>query len=263
MVALNCVDLTIAAYKSIQSKEDFVFHLIDQASTDGTKHWADRMGSDRFFHHTFNPRVSLSEAWNRGIQESLKDPECQYIFAPNNDVLFHKTTIDNLMWGIDKLGHAMVTGENIQPKMTLEEMNARESWGSWEHDSKPVNSWLEEGPDFSCWMIKRDFVKKHGWFDENYKPAYCEDQDMHIRIRLAGNHAKRLTIAPYYHIASQTVAKNANIRAEVHEGHQKNIGYYREKWGGEHGELLKGNGFKTPFNQGKSFKWWEGCEKYE
>jgi len=261
---LNCIDLTKQAVESFVSKVDYSIHIIDQASTDGTKQWAEANQNNNFWYHGYYPRVSVSEAWNRGMQESIRDPECQYILVTNNDVIYHKTTINNLIDSMDRLNLAMVTAENIAPKMSVAAMNVQNEWGDIEFDNQPITSWMQEGPDFSCFMLKRDFPETYGWFDENYYPAYVEDQDAHIRIRKTGGHAKRMTKAPYYHIASQTIAKNQQITAETHAGHNSNKGYYQKKWGASHGEMLKGKGFNTPFNDPlKPIWWWKGCEKYD
>ncbi len=264
MVVLNCLSLTKQAVESINTKLPYSLHIVDQDSNDGTREWAESHSSMNFWYHRFTPRTCLSEAWNLGIREALKDPECEYIFIPNNDVIFHKTTIDNLIESIDKLGYAMVTGNNVQPEMPLASMQMRDEWGDWDHDSRPIQSWIDEGPDFSCFLIKRDFTAKYGYFDENFKPAYCEDQDMHIRLNRAGANAKRMSRAPYYHIASQTLAGNSNIAPEIYAGHEKNKGYYRSKWGVEHGEALKGGGHATPYGDPtKDIKFWYGSEKYD
>lgn len=271
LAVVNCLDLTKQALDSVVTKEQYSVHIVDQASTDGTREWAEQMhdtneqrSNGKLFYHRYDKQVALSEAWNRGITESLADPECEYLFIPNNDVVFHKNTIDVLIEYLEKFNYAMVTGENVQPRMSLETMQGRDDWGDIEFDSKPIGSWMEEGPDFSCFMVKRDFVEKIGYFDENFFPAYCEDQDMHIRIIKAGDHAKRMTRAPYYHLASQTMAKNAHLTAMISEGHHRNQLYYREKWGVDHAEALNGKGFATPYNQpDKNHKYWKGSEKYD
>lgn len=264
LACLNCLKLTRQTVDSIKTEHTYSIHIMDQESNKDFEDWANsRSNSKDFWHHRFAPRVSLSEAWNKGIQESIKDEECEYIFLPNNDVVFHKSTIDNLTKAIDRLGHAMVTGDNVQPRMDLDTMQKSDDWGNEEFDSRPIKSWLDEGPDFSCLMIKRDFPEKYGWFDENFKPAYCEDQCCHIRIIKAGGHAKRITKAPYYHHSSQTLIKNPTMAGTIGQGHVNNKYYYVKKWGCDHALALNGKAYDKPFNDdSKSLRWWDGCEKY-
>ncbi len=256
MVALNNAQMTSDAIKSIQSPIPFYIHLMDQESTEQFTIQVDD-------YKRFSPRVPLSKAWNEGIKRALEDEECEYILIPNNDVLFHADTIKNLIYGIDNLDYAMVTGENVAPRYSVDVFHMLEKPGDLKFDCRPITNWREEGPDFSCFMIKRDFVSKFGFFDENFTPAYCEDQDMHVRIIKGGSHAKRLTTAPYYHFGSQTLAHNHTIAPEVSNGHMRNQQYYRKKWGNEHGEVLDNNGYQTPFNEDKPIWYWGGCEFYD
>lgn len=256
MVAVNNADMTRKAIESITTRYEYELHLIDQASSENFGH----IEGD---YKRFDPMVSLSEAWNYGIRKSLEDKECKYIFIPNNDVFFHHETIDTLIRGIDLLGYLMVTGENVQPKMSLEDMMNDSKPGDWNEDSKPITSWMEQGPDFSCFMITPETIEKIGFFDENFAPAYCEDQCYHMRIIRSGNIAKRLTTAPYYHYASQTMAKNMHLVGMISEGHNRNKGYYREKWGADHADCLEGRGFMTPYGEeNRSVRYWRGVEKY-
>lgn len=258
IVALNNAQMTRDAIASLVSPVSFMVHLIDQES----REQFDLSGFDSLYHR-FSPRVSLSEAWNFGIKQALEDGECEYILIPNNDVLFHRLTVEKLMWGIDHLGYAMVTAENVAPRYDIDQFMKLENPGDVEFDTRPITNWREEGPDFSCFMIKRDFVEKYGYFDENFYPAYCEDQDMHVRIIKGGGHAKRLTIAPYYHFGSQTLVNNREIAGAVGQGHGNNKAYYRQKWGNDHPEVLDGYGYKTPYNMPGSIKYWRGSEKYD
>jgi GT2 family glycosyltransferase len=257
IVALNNAQMTGDALRSLKAPDGFKLHLIDQESHEQF----DLSGFDSTYHR-FSPRVALSEAWNFGIIQALEDPECEYILIPNNDVLFHEVTVAKLIEGINTLGYAMVTAENVAPRYSVDQFFQIKNPGDIEFDSRPIQDWREEGPDFSCFMIKRDFVKKFGFFDENFFPAYCEDQDMHARIVLSGAHAKRLTTAPYYHFGSGTLANNSSIHALVSQGHNTNKVYYRKKWGNEHPEVLDRRGFQVPFNQAGPIYFWQGYEKY-
>lgn len=256
IVALNNAQMTKDAVDSIVSPIPHYLHLMDQESTEQFVIQADD-------YKRFSPKVPLSKAWNEGIVRALKDPECEYILIPNNDVLFHEVTVKGLLHGIDNLGYAMVTGENVAPRYSIEQFKALDNPGDLEFDHRPISNWREEGPDFSCFMIKRDFVSKFGFFDENFTPAYCEDQDMHVRIIKGGSHAKRLTTAPYYHFGSQTLAHNAHISPAVSEGHMRNQQYYRKKWGNMHSEVLDGRGYDRPFGENKPVWYWGGSEYYE
>jgi len=260
IAVINGWEYTKGAIESIRTEHSYKVRVIDQESEDGTQDRCRDLGIDCY---RKQPRVSLSEAWNFGIQESLKDPECEYILIPNNDILFHESTIDNLVEFIDESGYSMVTGDNVHPtyKSDIEKFKKMLVPMSKEFDMRPITDWREEGPDFSCPMIKRSTIEDIGWFDENFYPAYKEDWDYHLRMFLSGKHAKRITRAPYYHYGSMTVRLNPGLGLGAH----RTNGVFQEKWGTpQHATIMDNRlGFKTPYNDSsKTMKYWKGCEKY-
>lgn len=279
---INCLDLTQQALDSVKSEKEWNFILIDQDSNDGTMEWGQTQMATRpnFKYVRNSPKIALAAAWNQGVQMALQDPECEYIAIVNNDVIFHPRTFDHLMAFMDKTGYLMVTADNVKDRMSAEVMKQMELPNQFtDYDCWPIEGWRAEGPDFSCFMISRQFIKTIGWFDENYAGAYCEDQDTHVRINRAYRHAKqhndqgieperihakRLSTAPYYHFASQTIARNVTLRPEIVNMHMKNQSYYIKKWGGEHPFAMDGGGNTQPFGDARyNWKWWEGSEKYE
>lgn len=78
------------------------------------------------------------------------------------------------------------------------------------------------------WAISRETVDRVGWFDENFWPAYHEDQDYHYRMKLAGIGRRNVLRASAEHLGSQTIAAGYECR--------NNDEYYRRKWGGDPGQ---------------------------
>lgn len=284
MPVINCLDLTEAAFNSIRTKYPWSFILIDQDSNDDTNRWGGEMvhkvmtedkerGLQEFIYLRNSPKIALAAAWNQGIKKAFEDSECKWVLVPNNDILFHPKTIDHLIAFMEKTGYLMVTADNVKDKMSPEVMMQMElpmeftDFDTWE-----IKDWRSEGPDFSCFMINRDTIEVLGWFDENFHGAYCEDQDYHARLNRAWRHisehkdkgidpgrvhAKRLSTAPYYHYASQTLVKNIPLRHDIAIQHGKNHDYYVRKWGGEHGAVMDGAGNMQPFGDAsKNWKDW-------
>ena len=258
MVTINGFNFVNQAIDSIKTNVSYKVRVMDNGSTENKEQEYKAKGVDYI---RYDSQVSLSECWNKAIQLSLDDRECQYIFNPNDDVIFHEKTIDELIKFMDKSGYLMVTGNNIAHFCDRNFTNFVWNDDS-EFDLRPITNWREEGPDFSCYMINRDFVNKVGYFDENYNPSYKEDWDMHTRILLSGNHAKRISSAPYYHFGSQT-AKNNPTKSI---GSFRTAGYHMEKWGSlDHGGIMDGKvGYKHPYNDSsKDWKFWKGSNKYD
>lgn len=277
---INCIDLTQQAINSIKTSVSHKVILIDNASEDDTQSWGQqqmKLFEEAPDIHTpiqyirNEPRRGVAASWNQGIKIALEDNECEYIAVLNNDIILHPKTLDHLMAFMDKTRYLMVTADNIADRMSPETLLKLELPQQYtDYDCAEITDWRAEGPDFSCYMISRATIETIGFFDENFIGAYCEDQDYHARIERArrwgvqyGNpdpsitHAKRLSTAPYYHFASQTVKENANLRAEVSKNHAHNRNYYVEKWGGEHPHVMDGYGNMQPFGDAtKNWKMW-------
>lgn len=271
MPVINCIELTKPAIDSFQSKQGAMIHLIDNASTDGTQQWGNMMNGQlmaggKTLHYIRNEeRKSVAGSWNQGVKEALADPECQYMFILNNDIVLHDKTPDHLIAFMDATGYMMVTGDNIKDRMSIEVMLQQELPKEYtDFDMNKITDWRAEGPDFSCFLITPETIEKIGWFDEKFEGAYCEDWDYHRRIQAARIHAekhddqgipaeklhaKRLSTAPYYHYASQTIARNHELKHSISTYHGRNQAYYLEKWGASHDQAMDGVGNVTPFGR--------------
>lgn len=281
MPVVNCWDMTSDALDSIVCSMPYTVILIDNGSEDQTKTSGpdlagafhnDGKNDNELIYLRNDPRRGVAASWNQGIKLAFEDPSCQKVAVLNNDILLNIKTLDHLIAFIEKTGYLMVTGDNVQSRMGVETMQRMELPEPFtDYDCWPIEGWRAEGPDFSCFMISRDTIRVIGWFDENFRGAYCEDQDYHARCGMARKHIaqhndqdidvsrvhfKRLSTAPYFHFSSQTISRNPQLRAEISEMHSRNISYYLQKYGGEHPDVMDGKGYATPF--GDATKNWRG-----
>lgn len=166
----------------------------------------------------------LSASWNWGIEQAIADG-CTHICVINDDILFSPLTIDALVECMKRnpdaaLASAMtLRGQVGDP---LEVLGITD----WPHPQT-----ISEHPDFSCFMITPQTYEVIGRFDENFRPAYFEDNDYHYRIKLAGRRAISTNQAPYYHYGSRT--QNGGPAPVVPpQQFEANRDYYARKWGG-------------------------------
>ena len=252
---VNCKYYTTQMVSSIRTSHSFHLIIIDNNSKDGTSAWCAEQGIECIRNE---PGKGVSASWNQGIRRALEDPECEYIFVPNNDVVFHPKTIDNLIRFIDKTGYAMATCSNRNGYIALDQLKDENPPDFSEEDLRPITNWREEGPDFSGFMITPRTVEKVGYFDENIK-AFMEDNDFHYRLWLAGEHARRISTAPYFHYGSMTMAENPGLGVST----AQSMPYFIEKWGSVPEVCMDGGAWKNPYNDStKNYKYWRGCEKF-
>lgn len=195
--------------------------------------------------------IPLAAAWNSGIEQAFAAGN-EYVLVCNDDVLFAPYTIDALYWGMKNGGKAVITAQNVRghtanPDSILTMPD--------EYDPKvQLDPVYCGGPDFACFMIGYTAWKYVGQFDENFVPAYFEDNDYHRRIILSGMEACSINTAPYYHYGSQTQNADSVNPVVRPEAFVRNRNHYIVKWGGEPGNEI----FEHPYNDpSKSWRDWQ------
>lgn len=162
----------------------------------------------------WNENIGVSAGWNRGLRWAI-NLGLDAAFICNDDVVFEPATMTKMLIGISE-GYDLVSGFNTRDE-------------TYDHLEKVE---YIDSPDYACFAVDPiSFVNKFGWFDENFSPAYFEDNDMHYRIKLAGGTDKKRTDAPFFHKGSVTQNWGGG-QVVTSPMFEKNREYYRTKWGG-------------------------------
>jgi hypothetical protein len=190
-----------------------------------------------FIQPQYRLKVALSKAWNDGIDRAF-GRGCDYALVCNDDILLAPMAIDAMIKQYETLRETekviLVTPNNV--KLEVEDPAAIYSM------ALPEAPTFSEHPNFSCFLVGREFFDLVGRFDENFWPAWYEDNDMHRRINLLGYKAITTTAAPQIHFGGVATSM-------LEEGQRSSAGscaYYVKKWGGvphPSSEI-----FPTPYN---------------
>lgn len=190
-------------------------------------------------------REPLAAAWNHGAQRAFLEG-CDFAIVTNDDIMFSPECIDNMIAEYERLnpeGVIMITPNNI-----MGQMPDKYSILDYYIPKDQITS-ITDHPNFSCFLIYKDFFEQMGTFDENFNPAWCEDQDMHQRIWLAGKRAINTTACPTIHIGSVTT-----LRLEVADS-TASIAHFIHKWGSQN--TTPPQAYTHPYNdESKSYKEW-------
>ena len=196
-------------------------------------------------------QVPLSKAWNNGIREAIADG-CEYIIVSNDDVLFAPFSIDemvkqassvlaNYKLEADALNRRGLSPSEKEPVL-FAPLDVTETFSDPLEiifSKKSTEFKFREQELFSCFMITPRTVELVGTFDENFDPAWFEDNDYHRRICLLGYDVVKFQI-PYIHhgnIATKKLTRVLNSRISQE--------YYNRKWGSVNRSLeLNGERFK-------------------
>lgn len=180
---------------------------------------------------------ALSAVWNEQSMQAFKDG-CTYSLVINDDAWVFPHTIDMLIERMQETGVLLVSATNTH----------EQAISKIEFNGNPA------GLDFSCFLIHYSTFDRVGFFDENFYPAYFEDNDYHYRMKLLGLEAYGLADALFYHKdnGSNTVRRLPS-EENFHRHFQNSRDYFIKKWGGmpDTPDL-----FTTPYNEGGSVKEW-------
>jgi GT2 family glycosyltransferase len=220
------VDLVTLAYNSGPA----VWQLIDSArSVHGH-----RIGVRLFLHSNHAPTVAsceqiahasdvtyyayrynrgVSRSWNDGILEAYADG-ADVVIVANDDIRFSDGDLDRV---VEKA--AQCTDRYI---VTCAGPHGRYGRVLPSHG-------------YACFAINRIALARIGCFDENFFPAYCEDQDYARRAGLAGLAEENCSDTAVYHDGSSTIKHDPLLARQNARSQMLNMLYYSRKWGGEPG----------------------------
>lgn len=96
----------------------------------------------------------------------------------------------------------------------------------------------------SCFAMQKATTNIVGYFDQNFWPAYFEDNDLWRRCSLAGMTHTNCANTNVTHKGSYAIRNDPKLQRQNHRTFRQNERYYFRKWGGSPREEV----FETPFN---------------
>jgi GT2 family glycosyltransferase len=149
-----------------------------------------------------------------------------YAIISNDDAIFDKGTIERLYSNMIRTDAVLISPN---PNNVF------------------MSQGLIDGADFFCFMINiPQLIKYCGMFDENFQPAYFEDNDMHYRIKLSGQKSYIDTDSVAYHVGSATQYLDRNNPVVPPHQFENNRRYFVDKWGGTPGQEVCTTPYGSP-----------------
>ncbi len=171
----------------------------------------------------YRHQVPLARAWNQGALQAFADG-CDYAIVCNDDIMFAPECIDEMVREYEHLWSDKVI--LLTPNNILGEVGDPYAILDYKLPSDHVST-ASDHPNFSCFLISPEYFARVGYFDENFVPAWYEDNDSHRRATLAGLREVCVTGAPMVHIGGVTTRMMPDS-----QGSGESQRYYIEKWGG-------------------------------
>lgn len=174
-------------------------------------------------HQEVNDKNILSRAWNKGLK---------YIFSrgydkallTNLDIFFDIETVDRLYQAQEETNAGLISATVVNAIVELK--TARRIVRGQEN--KTIEMQRNDG-SFSFFLITKETFERVGEFDENFIPAYFEDDDYLIRAKEAKVKALRCTTSYFYHDIQATVKEDKQVRSQYIEFMKRNQDYLNEK----------------------------------
>lgn len=211
---LNCLHFTKQALQSISPDQAGHIYVLDNGSTDGTGEWVHGQIERRPITLVeYRRNQGVAAAWNTGIRMAFADG-CDLALVMNNDIVLANDTVPALIRGHRRYG-GIVSAHTVAAMSAMYLIERAETYGL------PV--------DYSCFMLDAATFEAVGPFDEEFYPAYFEDQDFDCRAEHKGIPRGYVGDAVAVHFVSQTISGgHVPQHAEYFE---KNRKLFLARWG--------------------------------
>lgn len=201
----------------VKYTKDFELIIVDNGSTDGTREYLKSLDNIKLILNDEN--VGFSKGNNQGLEIA----EGEYIAFLNNDILLYPNWFEECEKVFIKENAGFVGPRHINPH--YDNANENNYIQFFKKNFNYKNEYEKNFDEcvFSCAVTKREVINDIGNFDENYTPAFFEDNDFKYRAVLAGFEIYVVNTACFFHFGSIT-SRDCDSNLE------KNRNYYYSKY---------------------------------
>ena len=189
---------------------DFELIIIDNGSTDGTIEYLKSLKGN--VKPVFN---SENIGYSKGNNQGIDIAKGEYVAFLNNDILLCPNWFEECEKVFNQEKAAFVSPREITPNYphfdkTDENLYFEYFISKQDSYSSDYQKSFDECA-FSCVITKKDIITEIGKFDENYSPAFFEDNDYKYRAIEKGYNVFVCNRVCYFHYGSVT-SKNINAQ---------------------------------------------------
>ena len=223
VVAYNQPAWTARLFESASgSGHDVSFHLFLHSDDTETARVCDELARRTdVTYYPYGVNRGLSRTWNEGVLAAY-DEGADVVIVANDDVAF----------GPGDVGRIAAKAVAARDRYVVSCAGYHERLGR----RLPSHG-------YSCVAINPIAIETIGCFDENFFPAYCEDQDYARRAALAGLVEENCPDTNVVHGGSSAIFASPSLMRANALTQARNMAYYVRKWGDHAGRER----FATPF----------------
>jgi GT2 family glycosyltransferase/glycosyltransferase involved in cell wall biosynthesis len=241
--------------------------VINNASTDGTKQYLESLSNERFDIYIINNQTNFG--FPKAVNQGLLKAEGQYIIVANNDIVFTKGWLEEMINTAEqetKIGMVgpmsnLANGLQMDKKIRYKTRNEIHKYADAVNKKNSGEYLNTPRIDFLCALIKKEVVDKVGGLDERYSPGNYDDDDYCLRANIAGYKTVVAKNVFIHHHGSKSFFANAQL--QLSDLYEANLKKFIEKWGATPDDLwghikpVKSHNYYYPINSGQFMQYLE------
>lgn len=240
ILSYNTLPLTRLCIESIRTYTEpgtYEILVVDNASKDGSREWLEGEEDIRLIANEKN------EGFPRGCNQGLHIAKGNALLLLNSDTIVTPNWLTNMLtalYSAEDIGAvSCVTNScsNLQKiPVNYDSLEEMESFAEAYNVSDPAKWFPWKKLVGFCFLMKREAYERVGDLDEAFYPGNYEDDDLSVRLRLAGYDLLLCQDTFIHHFGSASFIKNRT--PEEQQQHvqkynallERNERYFLEKW---------------------------------
>lgn len=236
----NNLEYSKSCYYSIRKNypvAEIVF--VSFGSSDGTDEWLNSLQDDNLVYFTSREEKTLSDTYNKAIEISTKD----YVCFLHNDMVIGKNFLAEIGNSLEK--HNLVYYKVIEPPIFAADKRLWkeiQDFGSdfetfrfddffqFENQQKKQEGAFTEDVSFFL-AAKKEILLKINGLDPLFRPMFCEDDDLILRLRMSGEKTYVCPNAMVYHFVSKTSRFSEEFQNKTKKIEENSLRNFIRKWG--------------------------------
>jgi len=222
-----------------QNSLDVEIVFVSYGSTDGTNEWLQLIDDDNFICFFSSEEKTLSDTYNKAIDIATKD----YVCFLHNDMVIGKNFLEEILESL--LKHKIVYYKVIEPPIFAEDkrlwkevrdfgddFTSFRSHDFFQFEANQKRKEFTSTEDVSFFLAaKRNVLKEIKGLDPLFKPMFCEDDDLILRLKMYGEKTFVAANALVYHFVSKTSRFSSEFKNRTKKIEENSLRNFFRKWG--------------------------------
>jgi GT2 family glycosyltransferase len=236
----NNLEYSKRCYNSIRENfPDTEIVFVSYGSTDGTNEWLYSLKDENLVHFFSSEEKALSDTYNKAIKIATK----KYVCFLHNDMVIGRNFLQEIENSLSK--HNLVYYKVIEPPIfaadkrlwkEIQDFGSDfetfqfENFFQFEKQQQRQEGAFTEDVSFFL-AAKKDILVKINGLDPLFKPMFCEDDDLILRLRMSGEKTFVCPNAIVYHFVSKTSRFSQEYQNRTSFIEENSLRNFIRKWG--------------------------------